>query len=176
MNYWVKLISPKEKQNTVADKEDTSYNTRPIKYPYLIGKKFDTSYNTADPRAAYISSKPVKKKVVDADGKETGQGYLDNLDPFCYIYEPQEFVDSKNNAISEALHEWGYDNIDDLSEQAFFSLEGGKLVFYQSAVDEMRLVFSENLYKYFGIGFNTKRVPSENGFMIAIDKLQEPLT
>ena len=29
---------------------------------------------------------------------------------------------------------------------------------------------SENLYKYFGIGFNTKRVPSENGFMIAIDR------
>ena len=170
LNYWVKLISPKEKQNTAAGKEDTSYITRSIKYLYLIGKRFNTSYNPVDPRAAYISSKPVKKKVVDVDGKETGEAYLDNLNEFCYIYEPQEFVDSINNAISETLNEWGYNNIDDLSEQAFFSLEGGKLVFYQFAGTEMRLVFSENLYKYFGIGFNTKRVPSENGFMIAIDK------
>ena len=31
-------------------------------------------------------------------------------------------------------------------------------------------MFSDNLYKYFGLGFNTKRVPSENGFMIANDR------
>ena len=95
---------------------------------------------------------------------------MDNLDPFCYIYEPQEFVDSINNTIAELLHDWGYDNIDSLGRLAFFSLEGGKLVFYQNSKLIARFVFSNNLYKYFGLGFNTKNVPSENGFMIAIDK------
>ena len=101
---------------------------------------------------------------------ETGSGYLDNLDPFCYIYEPQEFVDSMNNAIAETLNVWGYDKVTDLARLAFFSLEGGKLVFYQHSQLIARFVFSNNLYKYFGLGFNTKNVPSEEGFMIANDK------
>ena len=145
---------------------------RSIRYLNLIGKTFDTIYNpaAADPRNAYIFSKPVKRKVLDAEGNETGEAYLDNLNEFCYIYEPQEFVDSMNNAITETLNDWGYNNPDDLGRTAFFSLEGGKLVFYQHAMKNLKFVFSENLYKYFGIGFNTKRVPSENGFMIANDR------
>lgn len=169
LNYWVKLISLKKDAKTADDKNDDEYKMRSVRYLYLIGKTFDTSYNLADPKAPYVFSKPVKKKVLDTNSEETGEAYLDNLHPFCYIYEPQEFVDSINNAIVETVQDWGIDTTDLLARAAFFSLEGGKLVFYQHSQIPIKFVFSENLYKYFGLGFNTKKVPSENGFMIAND-------
>ena len=175
LNYWVKLMSTIPSA-TSAEPEGREYKTYHTKYLYLVGKRFDTSYNATKLRDAYSFLKPIKRKVtkteIDANGKttevETDEAYLDNLDPFCYIYEPQEFVDSMNNAIAEALKDFGASD-EGVAKTAFFHLEGGKLTFYQHSGANMKFVFSDNLYKYFGIGFNTKRVPSENGFMIAID-------
>lgn len=175
LNYWVKLMSLKPSQ-TDKNKSD-HFITRQMKYLYLIGKRWDTSINKTDLRAAYTALKPVKRKVMVTEkdpNDETKEiqvekAYLDNLDPFCYIYEPQEFVDSMNNAIAETLKDFGIEN-DNLGNTAFFCLEGGKLTYYQHSNAIFVLVFSDNLYKYFGLGFNTKRVPSENGWTIAIDK------
>lgn len=174
LNYWVKLMSLKP-SSTDGNKSD-HFITRHMKYLYLINKRWDTSYNATDPRAAYNALKPVKRTVFVTEkdpNDETKEiqvekAYLNNLDPFCYIYEPQEFVDSINNAIAETLKDYGIKD-DNVPRYAFFHLEGGKLTFYQFHGINVRFVFSENLYKYFGLGFNTKRVPSENGFMIAND-------
>ena len=87
---------------------------------------------------------------------------MDNLDPFCYIYEPQEFVDSINNAIAEAYRDYG-NALKDIPKFAFFHLDNGKLTFYQNVDSTEKIIFSENLYRFFGVGFNTRRVPSENG-------------
>ena len=159
-----------------SDNAEKKFTMKHMKYLYLVGKRWDTSYDKDKPRDSYIALKPVKKivtqKVTDDNGNttevETDQAYLDNLDPFCYIYEPQEFVESMNFAIAEAVRDFGHD-ADSAATAAFFHLEGGKLSFYQGFGAAVKFVFSDNLYKYFGLGFNTKKVPSENGFMIAND-------
>lgn len=171
LDYWVKLIAAKKAGEVT---EERAYKTYAIKYLYIVPKNFDMSNDLNNPRTAYKSYKPVKRKVMvtekDAEGNDiqVEKAFLDNLDPFCYIYEPQEFVDSMNNAIAEAYR--AYNKEGEAPKFAFFYLDNGKLTFYQDATTSEKLIFSPNLYRFFGVGFNTRRVPSENGFMIANDR------
>ena len=111
----------------------------------MLAKNFDMSYDKDNLRGGYNVSKPVKRRVtVKENGQDVEKAYLDNLDPFCYIYEPQEFVDSMNNAIAEAYRDYG-NTLKDIPKFAFFHLDNGKLTFYQNVDSTEKIIFSENL-------------------------------
>lgn len=166
LDYWIKLVKFNE-----PDDYSTSFPTSSEKtYLSIIPKNMnpdsilvlDELYNTLD---CYTFQKPFVRKNSD------NLGFLNNLDPFCYIYEPQEFLDSINRALAEVCSEFfTEDNNEEIYTQAFFTLEGGKLKFYQRARKiPYFIIFSPNLYKYFGFGFNTRRMPSQEGWFIAND-------
>lgn len=54
--------------------------------------------------------------------------FVDNLDPFCYIYEAQEFIDCINSALMELFRD---DLDDDVHEgaEAFFKLNKSTLTY-----------------------------------------------
>lgn len=186
LNFWVKLLQSTDTLYSAANtpkKETGTYTLKETKYLELIPKRFNGNYRidetVDDDTKAFHSieegfsyKKPCvrKYKTKDADGNEveTDQGFIDNLDPFCYIYEPQEFVDSMNRALMELVRD--YDNRYFEASEIFFKLESGKLTFYQKKHDvPYIIVFSGNLYRYFGFMFNTKQVPEHDGWMICND-------
>lgn len=199
LNYWVKLLVTDQnhvdiEQNT--DEGEIEYTMKSQAYLQLNGKHMEgkgklTKYeitikgengNEIKEKETYFSmedSFKIKKPVIKNIENDSTKGYINNLDPFCYIYEPQEFVESINNAIIEAYYSYFKgDSTNKISEEdftnvknfAFFKLEGSSLKFYQliSSIPYI-FVFSPNLYKYFGFGFNTKRVDAEGGWMICND-------
>lgn len=90
----------------------------------------------------------------------TSHGYINNLHKFCYIYEAQEFVDIINTALME-LYKGRTINVkgnDTNIHYPFFNIDGTRLKFYQDKNDPYLLVFSPNLYRFFGCGFNIKYV------------------
>lgn len=160
LNYWASLYKV-EYTESGAIYQEVAY-----KNLYLTPKRFNRSYDPIVPLGAYKAVKPFKRiHPVNSE-----KAYLDNLDPFCYIYEPQEFVDSMNNALAEAFCELD-PNKDpvECTKQAFFTIDGNRLKFYQNSAIDVKIVFSDNLYRYFGCGFNTKRVLDNVGWMIAND-------
>ena len=117
LNYWTSLYKV-EYTESGAIYQEVAY-----KNLYLTPKRFNRSYDPIVPLGAYKAVKPFKRvdTVLDAV-------YLDNLDPFCYIYEPQEFVDSMNNALAEAFCELdpNKDTVE-CTKQAFFTIDGNKI-------------------------------------------------
>lgn len=172
LNYWVKLFTS-EKTNEGTFK----FEEKKTSYLKLIPKQFNKSYKVKKDKATtpanYISitdGYEIKKPVVRVDETSDANslGYIDNLDPFCYIYEAQEFVDSMNGAIMELFADEAVDEFDGI--HAFFNLSGSKLTYYQKISESpFMLVFSGNLYRYFGAPFNTKQYNDEGGWTICID-------
>lgn len=195
LNYTIKLLVTKEdhtefkKTTIIGEKEYTNYGEQ---YLTLNGKhwlqKGDVKTEGTNPVETHgyfnmEDSFKRKKPVVKYDSEDSSKGYIDNLDPFCYIYEPQEFIDSINNALVELvkpyLRELNSTKKSPMADEqlykeirnyAFFKLNGSTLEFYQeNTLIPIIFVFSPNLYKYFGFGFNTKRVDAEGGWMICND-------
>lgn len=175
LNYWVKLLHYNE--------SDGLYKEIAEEYLYLVPKDFrpvaskeeidgNDKFHHAN-ETHWVNDtdgyKIVKPRVKNAD--DTGEMiYVDNLDPFCYIYEPQEFVDAINNAIARCIAKTSDINEGDYyTSTAYFKLDGTKLKYYQKCNYEDKIIFSENLYKFFGIGFNVKRIPFYEGWMVAND-------
>lgn len=168
LNYWVKLIKSNDSEFTDGNK---SFKEVSQAYLTLIPKNSSPGgkieRNGGEKYFNSLESYKIKKPYVK--GIDETNAFVDNLNPFCYIYEAQEFVDSINRAIAETME----GNIEDEEieqSQSFFLLEGGTLKFYQKARRlPYYLVFSPNLYKYFGLGFNTKRFVEYGGWSIAND-------
>lgn len=175
LNYWVKILHYNE--------SDGLYKEIAEEYLYLVPKDFRPVGYFEEIDENDLFHKPekthwvndtagyriVKPRVKNAD--DTGEMiYVDNLDPFCYIYEPQEFVDVINNAIARCVAKTSnINNGDFYTSKAYFKLDGTKLKYYQKCDFKDKVIFSENLYKYFGIGFNVKRIPFYEGWMVAND-------
>lgn len=170
LNYWVKLLKPRLISTFQREYEYTECGKKNLT---LIPKNMqpkgdelgDLFTSVLLTESSYKFTKPIIRKKED----DETIGFIDNLNPFCYIYEAQEFVDSINRAIMDVLSDSL--EIGELANtQAFFKLEGGYLKYYQRAKRfHYYLVFSPNLYKYFGLGFNTKRIPEFGGWTIATD-------
>lgn len=183
LDYWVKLVVASDiPEDDLLEEQPGQPHISPINYLQtaqsylsLIPKNIDPKggmkrvddYDVYDISESYKITKPILRYT----NTEKTIGFINNLDPFCYIYEAQEFVDSINRAIAEVIktgmifEEGTLPNL-----EAFFKLEGSDLKFYQNAKRlPYFLVFSQNLYRYFGLGFNTKRLPEYDGWMIAVD-------
>lgn len=110
--------------------------------------------------------------------KTTEEGYIDNTDEQCFIYDYTTFIDALNKttkAISDQVRKTKTDmsnfcNINNLKTFLAFKLENDKLVFqlhknlwveegigiYKFKVKSFEISFSNNLYRYIGNGFKTK--------------------
>ena len=187
LNYWVALVGPNPLSagSYVQMKKEYLYLRPKTFYPIYEDKYITEFYNPTEPEIsiiddtkAYNINKPLIKKVEN----DESMGYINNLDSFCYIYEAQEFVDSVNIALSLLFDDeqrtitdpFGQPSkelskADTRTTNAFFVLDGSRLTFYQRANTVYKIVFSNNLYKYFGMGFNVKWCLGFGGWMIAND-------
>lgn len=219
LDFWVKLlrtdefktkketkVNPETQQEEEVDVNVTGeqeYTVVKQKYLTLTPKNYNKKCEVKenDKGKQYLTMKKgyeFEKPCIRKDSTDNTLGYINNLNPFCYIYEPQEFLDSINRAIIELFYddkeedEDGDETMDgeqekeegteDAPEQestpevidnlpyAFFKLSGSTLTYYQKAAEiPFIILFSPNLYKYFGAPFNTKRIPSEEGWSICVD-------
>lgn len=187
LNYWVALVGPNPLSagSYVQMKKEYLYLRPKTFYPIYEDKHITEFFNgkedgisIIDDTKAYTINKPLIKKAEN----DESMGYINNLDSFCYIYEAQEFVDSVNIALSLLFDDEQRTITDELGNpskelakadtrttNAFFVLDGSRLTFYQRANTVYKIVFSNNLYKYFGMGFNVKWCIGFGGWMIAND-------
>lgn len=191
LNYWVKLLIPVDELYKTEERDDGqgnmvntnvpnegTYNYSLINTVYLslkpkkFNKKFKVKAVSYDDTKSYHSmedSFEITKPCRKITSSDKTMGFVDNLDPFCYIYDAQEFIDCINSALMELFRNDFEDNVHEGAE-AFFKLDNSTLTYYQKRREQPYIiVFSGNLYRYFGAPFNTKQVPDENGWMIPID-------
>ena len=159
-SYWIKLKMTYQHQEKTVDgwAPLTSEN-----YTHIENVKIPFNYDI--------------ENLQRINWKTTKEGYIDNTDEQCFVYDYTTFIDALNKttkAISDQVRNkkdmTNFCGINNLKTFLAFKLENDKIVFqlhknlweeegigiYKFKVKSFEISFSNNLYRYIGNGFKTK--------------------